>query len=235
MSFYSNTTTVNLTSETGGTGTTIATFLSGTTGYVDTWYEQSGKGNHATQTSTISQPIIDITNNCIDFGYSNNSSLFLNMPRGTVPVGVLDASYSFAVKHGNSLNISRGGFIGSGVGANNNCNNFRFNGGINRYQNYWWANDYSWGDTAGTTVPTLAAVTYNGTTKTQKGFVSAALYNTTTNRTGVINSNSPATQKIGVTNGTGGGSEFLKGQMYSLFIYSAELTEGDITILNTLS
>lgn len=36
----------------------IETFCSGTTGYVSTWYDQSGNGNHATQADTAKQPII---------------------------------------------------------------------------------------------------------------------------------------------------------------------------------
>ena len=226
MSFYS-TTTGTLTSGTNGTGTTIATFLSATTGYVDTWYDQSGKNNHATQTVTTSQPIIDITNNCLDFGYSNNASLFLNMPSGTVPVGVLDASYSFAVKHGYSNNLANGGFIGAGNFASNVCNSFRIAGSTHRYQNYWYGNDFDFEDT-NPKIPIVATVTYNGTTKTQNGYRDAALTMTATGRQG--NTTANVGQTIGVTVY----SEYLKGQMYSLLIYSNELPQSDINIVNTL-
>jgi hypothetical protein len=77
MSFYS-TITGTLTSGTNGTGTTIATFLSATTGFVDTWYDQSGKNNHATQTVTASQPIIDIINNTWEGKLDKNSVVVLD-------------------------------------------------------------------------------------------------------------------------------------------------------------
>lgn len=223
MSFNS-TSTGSLTND---AGTTIATFLSGSTGYIDTWYDQSGKGNHATQTTTSSQPLFDVTNNCIDFGYSNSSNLFLNIPSGTVPVSTVDVSYSFVVKHGNSRNISRGGFIGSGSPtAANICNCYRLNGTLNSYTNYWYANDYNWG--SGSTIPTLAAVTYNGTTKVQTGYVSAS-FNASTTRTGY--NNIAGTQFIGNT-GFVGFNEYLQGQLFAVFIYSAQLPQSDITILN---
>ena len=226
MSFYSTMTGI-LTSGTGGTGTTIATFLSATTGYVDTWYDQSGKNNHATQTVTASQPMINIVNNCLDFGYSNNANLFLNMPSGTVPVGILNASYSFVVKHGNSLNTVDGGFIGAGSASTNLANSFRFYTNIKNYQNYWWANDFIFGNT-NTKIPIVAAVTYNGTTFTQKGYRDAVSTTTTTGRNGGTTAN--VTQTIGRTVA----NEYLKGEMYSLVIFSSELPQSDITILNTL-
>jgi hypothetical protein len=40
------------------TGQTLASWLGGATGYVTTWYDQSGLGNHATQATAANQPII---------------------------------------------------------------------------------------------------------------------------------------------------------------------------------
>jgi hypothetical protein len=205
----------------------IATFLSGSIGYVDTWYDQSGKGNHATQTITSSQPIFDITNNCIDFGYSNTSNLFMNIPSGTVPVTLLDASYSFVVKHGYSRNIN-GGFIGAGTRSPNKSNSFRFNGTIHSYWNYWFSNDFGWDD-KNTNVPISSSVTYNGTSKTQKGYISNTLQSTILNRTG--QNTDAGIQTIGNSNSVNS-DQFLQGQLYSVIIYSAELPQSDITILN---
>lgn len=222
MSFYSTANGVL----TNGSGTTIATFLSGSTGYIDTWYDQSGKGNHATQTTTASQPIFDVTNNCLDFGYSNSSNLFMNMPSGTIPVGVLDASYSFVVRHGNARVTFNGGFISGGTHSLNKSNSFRFNSGIHSYWNYWYDNDFGWSDT-NTNVPISSIVTYNGTTKTQKGYISNTLQTTTLSRTGT--NTDIAVQSIGKTTA----SEFLQGQLYSVLIYSVELLQSDITTINS--
>ena len=40
------------------TGQSLANWLGGATGYVTTWYDQSGKGNHATQATAANQPVI---------------------------------------------------------------------------------------------------------------------------------------------------------------------------------
>jgi hypothetical protein len=49
----------NLGTALNGTGTSINSWLGSATGYVSEWYDQSGKGNHATQTTTTQQPGID--------------------------------------------------------------------------------------------------------------------------------------------------------------------------------
>jgi len=43
------------------TGQTLSSWLGGATGYVATWYDQSGQGNHATQTNLVNQPQINLT------------------------------------------------------------------------------------------------------------------------------------------------------------------------------
>jgi hypothetical protein len=40
------------------TGQSLANWLGGATGYVTTWYDQSGAGNHAVQTTAANQPVI---------------------------------------------------------------------------------------------------------------------------------------------------------------------------------
>jgi hypothetical protein len=40
------------------TGQSLASWLGGATGYVTTWYDQSGRGNHATQGTAANQPVI---------------------------------------------------------------------------------------------------------------------------------------------------------------------------------
>jgi hypothetical protein len=40
------------------TGQTLANWLGGATGYVVTWYDQSGRGNHTTQATAANQPVI---------------------------------------------------------------------------------------------------------------------------------------------------------------------------------
>lgn len=230
MSFYSDA-SGNLNSIFGGGGTTVASFLTSTAGYVDTWYDQSGKGNNASQSTNISQPVFDVSSNCVDFGYianTTNSLLTLNMPSGTVPVGALDLSYSFVVKYGNTTNLTNGGFIGSGVFANSTTNNFRLAGGISKYDNYWYSKDILWSDPSNTTLPLVSSVTYNGTTKYVNCYMNG-VSKLNTSRTGMTNS--AGIQKIGNTTQ---GNEYLKGKIYSLLIFPVELTPTDIINLSVL-
>jgi hypothetical protein len=61
--FYSDSTQSYLTTGPNNTGTSYATWISGATGYIVTWYDQSGKGNNATQTVTTAyQPSIILQN-----------------------------------------------------------------------------------------------------------------------------------------------------------------------------
>lgn len=55
--FYANTTGY-LGTGYKGTGTTLTSWLNGATGYVATWYDQSGNAKHVTQATTSSQPTI---------------------------------------------------------------------------------------------------------------------------------------------------------------------------------
>jgi hypothetical protein len=56
--------------------TTLSTFCSGTDGFVTTWYDQSGNGNDATQTTAANQPkIYDSSSGVITIGDSSKPSL----------------------------------------------------------------------------------------------------------------------------------------------------------------
>ena len=61
-------------------GLSIATWLLGGNGFITKWWDQSGKGNHATQTTQASQPLYSSS------GYVNfRNSLYFSLPDGTVP------------------------------------------------------------------------------------------------------------------------------------------------------
>jgi hypothetical protein len=79
---------------------TLATFCFGTNGFVKTWYDQSGNANHATQTTTGSQPkIYDsitgvVTENgkpALDFDGVNDSFAL------TASVSAIASDYSFFI------------------------------------------------------------------------------------------------------------------------------------------
>jgi hypothetical protein len=77
----------NLTTGSGGSGTSFASWLStqgGSTTYVfvSKWYDQSVTStNHATQVTTSLQPCYDVANKLVDFGYaSGNTNRYLALP-----------------------------------------------------------------------------------------------------------------------------------------------------------
>ena len=56
--FYATSAGVLGTAIGGSSGVTLAAWLGGSTGYVAKWYDQTGRGNHLTQATTASQPLV---------------------------------------------------------------------------------------------------------------------------------------------------------------------------------
>jgi Alpha-L-arabinofuranosidase B, catalytic len=226
MDFYSTTTGV-LTSK---TGIPVASFLENAVGFVHTWYDQSGKGNNATQSTTSFQPFLDLTNNCIDFGFrvTSQTMYHLNMPTGTIPVNRVNAEYSFVVKHGNAQNLF-GGFLAAGTLEPNKFNAFTLYGSLGdyiNYQDFFYRNSQSQNYDPLNPIPAVAAVTFNGLTRT--GYRDG-VFKQSTSRNGM---NTQASNQI-----IGRGmftTSYLQGQLYSLLICSTALPQADITILNAL-
>jgi len=78
------------------TGQLLQNWLGDATGYVTTWYDQSGNGNHATQATTANQPII--VNSPTGNGYVPNfvsptPNKFLSIP-SSLNLGGINGSYS---------------------------------------------------------------------------------------------------------------------------------------------
>lgn len=118
-------------------GQTLTAWLSGATGYITTWYDQSPVGNHATQVVQASQPIIDFANNRVDF----KTSAWFDLPNGTIPSG--NSNYTMTFKN-NTIGAGQSAIIHSGTqGTQNFVNAIEINGG--GYLNFWWANDIGGG------------------------------------------------------------------------------------------
>lgn len=205
-----------------GTGTPLAVWLGGSTAYVAVWYDQSGSGNHATQTVAGNQPVLDPANLLVDF--QNDSLRFMNMPSGTVPVGVLNAPYTIALKHGN-VNSVNGVIISSGTGATNQANGLSMNtAGV---INWWWNNEYTFGPTFGAyATGNRVVVKYDGV-----------------NRTGYINAvATAAVASSGYTTASGPQylgkhlpphTQYFNGQLSYMYIFGSAVPDGDRVILDT--
>lgn len=205
---------------TDASGNSFSSWIGSSTAYVDTWYDQSGSGNHATQSTTNLQPVYNGTLKLIDS--LNSSSLFLNMPSGTVPVGTANAPYSFIVKHGTSNNTNTGAYICAGAFTDNQSNVLR-NGGdaSNAYWNYWYDNDFGFGTTSQRNTGNTVAVTYNGAL--HNGYINNVLTNTNSNHTGATTA--AGQQYLFKDNNST--TNCLNGQMYSVFIFGSALSDSD--------
>lgn len=105
---------------------TLATFCSGTDGFVTTWYDQSGNGNDATQTTAANQPkiydsvsgvITQGTKSSIDFGTTlQNLCLSVNNSTTNNLITVVHTANYVASKNQVILALSDSNFIIVAVG-----------------------------------------------------------------------------------------------------------------------
>lgn len=190
---------------------TVATWLAGSDGFVDTWYDQSGQSRHATQTNTTLQPKINLTNNTIDF----RTGKYLVLPDATVPTG--SGAYTLLAKH-EEIITTGGGIVGGGnFGTNTQALALRRD--VSKYRAYWWGTDIEFGTFANGNV---VAETYDGTTR--RGYVNGALAGTFS---GSGRNTQAGNNRIGFT----GLSEFLNGSLYYVFIFSTALGDSDVATM----
>lgn len=214
LDFYSNY-YGQLGTELNGNGTTIESWLGTSTGYVTTWYDQSGKGNHATQTNQSQQP--KLGNKTIDFRYSR----FFDLPNGTVPH---NTPYTVTVKH-DEIESDTGCWLGTGNAVVNQSNQFRRH--FDRYLNYWFGNDFM-GNSS----------TYNrGNTVTfaYDGNHSSLYINGTTQLISPDRSTSgwngqQTNNKLGKNSFT---DEYLNGELFFLYIFDSFLSQTDRRIIES--
>lgn len=97
------------------TGQTLANWLGTATGYVTTWYDQSGRGNHATQGTAANQPII--TKATKGSGYSclfnGANSQVLSCAAGTYSL-LNGTKYAVCVTERRNNSGTQGGYFGIG-------------------------------------------------------------------------------------------------------------------------
>ena len=143
-------------------GASFASWLGTTaTAFVDTWYDQSGKGNHCTQPTTTRQPTFVERSRHVNFG--GQTDAFLNMPSGTVPLGA--SSYGFVVRHARFLGAkdAPAPMIVAGAQSVGNDSSLIAWGNIAYKDNWYNGMDYTFGSAP--VDETTVAVTYDGYAK----------------------------------------------------------------------
>ena len=132
----------NLGTGANGTGTSLSTWLGGAYAFVTIWYDQTGNGNNATQTTAGSQPVYNQTSKFVDFGTGTTggqSNAYFNVPTGAYPYG--NSAYTYVFKHGAvSTNTIATIYFGGTISADSQTNFFQFN--TDKYADKWWNNDY---------------------------------------------------------------------------------------------
>ena len=205
----------------GATGQSLTEWLGMSLPYVATWYDQSGQGRHATQSTTGSQPIYRAASKRVDF----NASLFLNLPNGTVP---MQTTYTVIMRHGYSANQANGGLLGAGTNSTNYTNNFRVDSGQG-YWNYWYYNDVGTGSNT-YKAENVATCRYDGptTSGTTYWFINSVQVNSGA-RSGWLGT--AGNEFIGKT--TVG--EYFNGTIYDIWIFATSLSDTDrLLVENTL-
>ena len=233
MDFYADA-NGNLGTGYNATGISLQSWLSGSYGYVTTWYDQSGLGNHATQTTNASQPQVNPYQNLLDFGTTANTIRFA-LPNGTFPTG--DGSYSIIVRHGTIYSITGGacGLFGSGtVGTNGTLCGFvtAVTGGTGLYKQYFYSNDLSTGSltiNAGTVISFTYAT--GAGTNSRKTYINGTLNVQDTPPSGVRNST--ALNNYIAFDDTGN-ANYLNGQLYYITIFSTVLSDNDRNIVENI-
>jgi hypothetical protein len=198
----------------GGRGTTLESWLNGAVGYVATWYDQSGRGNHATQATQGSQPIINTSNSFIDFGAYTQANAWLQIPSGTVPL--TSSQYTIAFRHGviNATTLSSGGIVvGAGTQTNNQDGSVLLT--TTGYRDNWFSNDLLFGTV---TTNSRVVTTWNGTTRT--GYVNGAQ---ASSAAASGRNTATGTQYIGSSAGASGSK--LNGELYYLYVFNSSLND----------
>jgi hypothetical protein len=194
--------------------------------YVTSWYDQSGNGFHATQSTQANQPILTgDSNGKFMIDSQNTDTQYLQMSTtGPIPTGT--SNYTLLIRHG-SVSTTVGTFIGGGSASNNLSNVIRGAGDVG-YWNYWYNNDLGFG-TNGRPAGNTFAATWDGTTR--KGYV---VTNGGFSMTSVANSNT----NTGINVATGQQYLFrgplvqpLNGQMYHVYVFNIALGTGDLSVI----
>ena len=229
----------------GNTGTSVKEWLSSnasntTYAYVTKWYNQGMDicFNSATQYVLGSQPIYEVANQVINFGYTGGSggsvvapqtNAFLNLPNGALPYG--DASYSYTVRHGNTTWASYGGFVSGGINAVNYGFLIGYGANSGTYQQEW----------NGTKITNLGTIAINNVVSAQytsTGNTTSNYWTLYTNGTQISTANSlPGyirIQTIG-NNGIGGNiawnTPYCNAQFYNVYYFSNAISSSDRLLL----
>jgi hypothetical protein len=199
-------------------GTSLSTWQSSASViYVTTLYDQSGSGNHATQSSTGNQPVVNLSfPTRVTFGTGTG---FMNITNSPMPSG--NTSYTYTVKHGAVSSTHSFWFGGTVVakGVNALCIQSGY------YNNYWWGNDVTFG-TGYLAAGNVVTCKYDGANRTE--YVNGVV------RGGPTSAGVPRNSTAGSNNMIGKDPQnnwFMNTDLYYLSIFSAALSDANQAVV----
>jgi hypothetical protein len=212
-------------------GTTLQNWLGGATGYVTTWYDQSGQGKDLVQPTAANQGIINTATSPCSLIFNGTSTNMYNS--------------NFTFNFGPTFNYTIRAVVNNTVGGcllYRGINGFGWSGGGMKK---WWLGTQNGAE--GTTGGYPNHVGYSegyvygqsaisssksSVTWSSSGFSSVALYENASAVTVSYSRGSPYTdQGTYLYVGTGGGSAYYNGNIYEIEIFSTPLSVSDVTIM----
>jgi hypothetical protein len=209
-------------------GTSITSWISGA-GFITKWWDQSTRGNHAIQTTDVSQATYNSAG-YLTFG----SNIYFSLPDGTVPGS--NSKYTIAYRH-NAINAGSNTLnriiLVSGYNSNNQGIFISFIGGNPQATNGFYRDDWRAGSTQGSNyaLGNTFTTVYNQATAT-------SYLNGTIFPEGPIaksgQSNPSINNYIAYAPAYGGGTNIsLVGDLYYLAIYNDALGTADRNLAET--
>ena len=219
------------------TGTTLQNWLGGTTGYVTTWYDQSGRGNHMAQTTASLQPVISLATSPPSILFTGNGTTSGQYFQNTIPF-----TFNFGTNSQYSIRAVVNNTVG-GVLVYKGKQGAPWNG---NGEKAWYLGPSSLTSTSGNYpdlvgfaegwVITSTPITSSKTSVTwaSSSFSSVAVYE---NASSVTPSYTRASQLSDASNylyfgiTTASGVPYYNGNIYEIEIFSTPLSASDVTIM----
>ena len=216
----------NLTTGPNGSGNTAAQWSSNVNyAYVTKWYDQSNvTTNDAIQTTVGTQPVYDVANKVINFGYSGsgggyvanyNSNAYFNLPNSAFPYG--DSSYTYVTKLGNHNSGSFAIISGGTDSTNYNINQLSYESTY--YQSGWWNTDLR--ATVSAVPNDVISINYVSGSGTKYLYLNNTSYSLNDGKT---RAQTNINNYIGYRSA---GNSYMNSQMYYMYVFSTVLSTID--------
>jgi hypothetical protein len=212
---------------------TLASWLGAATGYVTTWYDQSGAGNHAVQNTTANQPVIAVSTKGPGYMITLNGSTqyltltsagysLLNGINYTLNMVTQRTASKSTLNYVFGTNTQNGNFQNAGIGFENNTTisplgNLTNTGGTQlTIAGYNASNEPAYYVT-GAVIPTRV------------GYSNATVIGTNSNA-GLLQVPSGATYSFGYVR-NGQNFFYYTGNVFEFLIFSSGLNQSQVTLL----